>query len=267
MTEKSLSPRHLRFVAEYLRDGNATQAYIRAGYSARGAQSCASRLLARPHIETALATGRQRIAQSLQVTVERVAEEYARIAFAPIDVDLDHAKALQATRLKLQALEALTRHLDLFAAKPQPGLTVEDRERYEARLAEHERQWQHSLEARRTLAHERDTAQIALAAAEAKLAAAGRSAPSVEPEPLQAMPRPAPAEPSPPPLSAVIKGIPPCDSEEFRELLGQLRRGTLEPVMARRMTRAGYGDHTGPEREKPNNPYQLECDYDLYGGQ
>ena len=46
MTDKCLSLRHQRFVAEYLRDGNATQAYIRAGYSARGAQSCASRLLA-----------------------------------------------------------------------------------------------------------------------------------------------------------------------------------------------------------------------------
>jgi phage terminase small subunit len=260
MTENPLSLRHLRFVTEYLRDGNATRAYVRAGYSARGAQSCASRLLAQPHIGTALAAGRQRIAESLEITVERVAQEYARIAFAPIDADLDHAKALQATRLKLQALAALTRHIELFAAKPQPGLTAEDRERYEARLAEHERQWQHSLQARRTLAHERDTAQIALAAAEAKLAAAQRA----EPQPLQSIARPELAEPSPPPLSAVIKGIPPCDSEEFRELLGQLRRGTLEPVMARRMTRAGYGDHTGPEREKPNNPYQVECDYDPF---
>jgi phage terminase small subunit len=123
MTEKPLSLRHLRFVTEYLRDGNATQAYIRAG---DGAQSCASRLLAQPHIEAALSAGRQRIAQSLQVTVERVAQEYARIAFAPIDVDLDHGKALQATRPKLQALAAAEARLAAAQqaqeppAEPQP---------------------------------------------------------------------------------------------------------------------------------------------------
>src|SRR4029077_10172438 len=151
MTDKSLSPRHQRFVAEYLRDGNATQAYIRAGYSARGAQSCASRLLTQPHIEAATDAGRQRIAQSRQVTVERVDQEYPRIAFAPLEVGLDHGKALQATRLKLQALAALTRHLHPFHGKPKPRLSPEDRERYEATIAQHERNWQHSLEELRRL--------------------------------------------------------------------------------------------------------------------
>jgi hypothetical protein len=61
-------------------------------------------------------------------------------------------------------------------------VTPEDRE--------HERNWEHSLEVRRQL--ERDTAQIALAAAKAKLAAA----PPAEPQPLQSMARPAPPEPS-----------------------------------------------------------------------
>jgi len=60
-----LSPRHERFVAEFLKDGNATQAYIRAGYSPRGAQPSASRLLRDPRIEAAVAAGRQRINQSL----------------------------------------------------------------------------------------------------------------------------------------------------------------------------------------------------------
>ena len=39
---KPLSPRHERFVAEFLKDGNATRAYVRAGYSPRGAQPSAS---------------------------------------------------------------------------------------------------------------------------------------------------------------------------------------------------------------------------------
>jgi hypothetical protein len=53
---KAPLPRHRRFVTEYLHDGNATQACIRPGYSARGAQSCASRLLALDHGKALQAT-------------------------------------------------------------------------------------------------------------------------------------------------------------------------------------------------------------------
>ncbi len=55
MSDKSLSIRQDRFVREFLEDGNATRAYIRAGYSARGAQPSASRLLTQPHIAAAIA--------------------------------------------------------------------------------------------------------------------------------------------------------------------------------------------------------------------
>ena len=227
---KPLSTRHERFVQEYLRDGNATRAYIRAGYSARGAQSCASRLLARPDIEAAVAAGRQRLAQTLEITVERLAREYAKIAFANVEdfveidddgrlrIDLarageaqragvveltvtDHGKASQTVKLKLgklQALAALTRHVGLFAKQPEPGLAPEDRERYEAKIAEHERNWEHSMNERRRLTRERDQAQIALAAAQAKLAAAARSSPpQAEAPPPQAESPPPQAE-SPP---------------------------------------------------------------------
>jgi len=181
MSDKPLSPRHQRFVHEYLRDGNVTRAYIRAGCSARGAQSCASRLLAQPHMEAALAADRQRIARTLEVTVQRLAQEYATIAFASIDdfieVDtdgrprVDLAKASRAQRAglveltiterganhgkpsqtarpklnKLQALAALTRHVELFTSSVTSGLTPEDRQRYEETIAEHEDNWQHAL--------------------------------------------------------------------------------------------------------------------------
>jgi phage terminase small subunit len=140
---RPLSPRHARFVAEFLQDGNATRAYVRAGYSPRGAQPSASRLLRDPRIEAAIAAGRQRIAEALQVSVERVAQEYAKIAFASVDdfvsveddgrLRIDLEKASQAQRAgivelrisnhrkqeqtvilklgKLQALAALTRQL------------------------------------------------------------------------------------------------------------------------------------------------------------
>jgi phage terminase small subunit len=163
-----LSPRHERFVLEYLKDANATQAYVRAGYSPRGAQPSASKLLRRPDIEAAIAAGRQRLVETLEVSVERLAREYAKIAFANVAdyvstdeqgglrVDLDKASDAQRAGIlelklsnhrnpeqrqvtlklgKLQALAALTKHVGLFAKKAAPGLTAEDRERYEARHA------------------------------------------------------------------------------------------------------------------------------------
>ena len=41
----SISKKHSKFLDEYLLDFNATQAYIRAGYSKNGAKQSASRLL------------------------------------------------------------------------------------------------------------------------------------------------------------------------------------------------------------------------------
>ncbi len=242
-TTASLSPRHERFVLEYLKDGNGTQAYLRAGYSPRGAQPGASRLLRDPRIEAAVSAGRQRVAQALEATVERIAQEYAKIAFANVAdfvsadadgrlrIDLDKASQAQQAGIielrirdnnkgeqtvilklgKMQALAALTRHAALLVQKPAPGLTAEDRERYEARIAEHERNWEHSIDARRRLTRERDEAQIALAAAQAKLTALDPPAPPpdqphlseppAEPEQARAEPRQAvePGMPTEPP--------------------------------------------------------------------
>src|SRR5689334_24742855 len=94
---KPLSTRYERFVAEFLKDGNATQAYVRAGYSPRGAQPSASRLLRDPRVESAIAAGRQHITQALEVSVERLAQEYAKIAFANINdfVSVDETGRLQ----------------------------------------------------------------------------------------------------------------------------------------------------------------------------
>jgi phage terminase small subunit len=84
MSDKPLSLRHETFVAEFLKDCNGTQAYIRAGYAPRGAQPSASRLLRDPRIAAAVTAGRQRISESLAVSVERVMEEYAKIAYVKV---------------------------------------------------------------------------------------------------------------------------------------------------------------------------------------
>jgi phage terminase small subunit len=83
MTEKKLTPRQERFVAEYLIDLNASAAARRAGY--RGdANTIGPRLLAdvgvRSHIEAAKAQRMERT----QITQDRVLQELARIAFFDI---------------------------------------------------------------------------------------------------------------------------------------------------------------------------------------
>lgn len=56
---RKLTARQERFVSEYLKDANGTQAAIRAGFSPNGANVTASKLLTHPHIASALATLRK----------------------------------------------------------------------------------------------------------------------------------------------------------------------------------------------------------------
>jgi len=68
----ALSARHQRFVAEMLIDDNATQAYIRAGYSPKHADVNAAILMARPDIQEALAQARAERAKRLQIDADWV---------------------------------------------------------------------------------------------------------------------------------------------------------------------------------------------------
>ena len=149
-----LSNKQRRFVDEYLVDLNATQAAIRAGYSARAASSTGPRLLKNPGIAQAVAERQERISNHLFVTAERVVLEYAHLAFADMrdymhfaengDVLLDWSampedatkaivevtqdtynegrgaaqREVKRTKFKLHdkrgALDALAKHLGLF---------------------------------------------------------------------------------------------------------------------------------------------------------
>ncbi len=48
---RNLTPQQMRFVIEYVRTGNGTEAAIAAGYSPRGAASRASKLLSMPQVQ------------------------------------------------------------------------------------------------------------------------------------------------------------------------------------------------------------------------
>lgn len=109
-----LTPKQARFVAEYLIDLNATQAAVRAGYSARTAASQGARLLKHGAVARAVHTAQQARAVRTEITQDRVLQELARIAFFdirrlyredgsmkdPCELDADTAAALASIEVK-----------------------------------------------------------------------------------------------------------------------------------------------------------------------
>lgn len=103
-----MTPKQAAFVQQYLVDKNATQAAIRAGYSAKTASSAGERLLRNVEVCTAIDRAMADLAKRLGITAERVLRERARLAFfdprklldkdgAPIplqDLDDDTAAAI-----------------------------------------------------------------------------------------------------------------------------------------------------------------------------
>jgi phage terminase small subunit len=147
-----LSAKQQRFVEEYLVDLNATQAAIRAGYAEKTAAEQACRMLTKAKIADAVTAGRAALSNRTGVSAQRVIEEYRRIAFAnmrdfahwsgqdagfidsetltdeqhaviaevaaeEIQVGAEVVKRKVKLKLhdKMKALDALSKHLGLFA--------------------------------------------------------------------------------------------------------------------------------------------------------
>lgn len=153
--KNDLSPKQRRFIAEFLKDQNGTQAAIRAGYSKKTANEQAAQLLAKLSIRTAVDAALAEIKKKAGLTAERIlnalltiAECDFRKAFkddgelkAPKDMPDDVAAAISSidtdelfegvgrdrTRVgetkkikfwdKVKALELLGKHLKLFDAE------------------------------------------------------------------------------------------------------------------------------------------------------
>lgn len=80
----ALAARRSRFVDEYLIDLNGSQAAIRAGYSEKGANASAARLLANVSIQAAIQERMKDREQRTEITQDRVLKELARIGFADL---------------------------------------------------------------------------------------------------------------------------------------------------------------------------------------
>lgn len=144
-----------RFVQEYLKDLNATQAAKRAGYSGKTAYSIGQRLLKNVEIKQAIEKGLDRQQRQAEITQDRVLQELAAIAFASgadyasiisgvvmmndteelteeqkaAIVSIKQTKEGVEVKLadKMRALELLAKHLGLLQAqeKQEDGMLLE----------------------------------------------------------------------------------------------------------------------------------------------
>jgi hypothetical protein len=106
VAKEGLTPKQAAFVREYLKDLNATQAAIRAGYSEKTADQQASRLLTNVKVQEAVTKGREKLAHKVEVTTERVLGGLLAEATA------DDGPMCKGARVK--AWELLGKHLGLL---------------------------------------------------------------------------------------------------------------------------------------------------------
>lgn len=99
MAGKGLTPKQQRFVAEYLKDLNATQAAIRSGYSAKTAEQIGSRLLRNVQVRSAVDAGQAKLAGKLEITAEKVMRDLEDMRRAALSAD-QFAPAIRAAELQ-----------------------------------------------------------------------------------------------------------------------------------------------------------------------
>jgi phage terminase small subunit len=80
-----MTERQQRFVLEYVKDGNATQAAIRAGFSPNGASVQATRLLGNASIATEIANLRAPIIEEAGITLATHLKELADLRDGAIE--------------------------------------------------------------------------------------------------------------------------------------------------------------------------------------
>jgi phage terminase small subunit len=80
----TLTLRQKRFVEEFLRDLNGTQAAIRAGYSPKTAEVQSSENLRIPKVQEALAAAMAQRSQRTQVAVDGILREIALLAYSDV---------------------------------------------------------------------------------------------------------------------------------------------------------------------------------------
>ena len=121
MTTKKLTPKQEMFVREYLVDLNATQAAIRAGYSADTARQIGTENLAKPSIATAIQQAMGERFEDVEIKASwvlgKIVETISRCSQAEPVLDREGAHAGEwkfDSRGVLKGTELLARYLKLL---------------------------------------------------------------------------------------------------------------------------------------------------------
>ena len=109
------------FAAEYVKDWNATQAAIRAGYSMKTAYSQGQRLLKNVEVRAEIDRLSADIADQNDVEVKEIIVGLRRIAFAPEGVQVNNSD-------RLRALELLGKYLAMFTDNQNVTDTIKQAE-------------------------------------------------------------------------------------------------------------------------------------------
>ena len=102
----ALNDRQRAFCQEYVVDRNATQAYIRAGYSPGGARQSAAKLLANADVRALIDALEQALAKRAELSADWVLTRVQRLA----DAEVDEVPA----SVVLRALELAGKHVGMW---------------------------------------------------------------------------------------------------------------------------------------------------------
>lgn len=116
----SLTPKQARFAEEYLVDLNATQAAIRAGYSAKTASEQAARLLVNVKVSAVIQEQRAKVSERTARTVADIMADIGRVRDNAMQEVLDTetgASVMVSHKDALKALELEGKRLGAFVDK------------------------------------------------------------------------------------------------------------------------------------------------------
>ena len=136
-----MTPKQQRFVAEYLVDLNATQAAIRAGYSAKNADKIGPELLGKTRVADAIQKEQEARSEATGTTAAWVVRELKKVYESSVEVNDKGAYANLAAANR--SLELLGRHIGMFKDAAPVSVNVNlptDQSSFQERLAASRRQ-------------------------------------------------------------------------------------------------------------------------------
>ena len=122
-----LTAKQSLFVAEYLKDLNATQAAIRAGYSEKTANKQGARLLTFVDIQKAINAAMEARTQRIQRTADEVLRDISDIAKTAKNAFIDNPDQTALASVALKALELEGKHYRLFDKPDEEEAEIEPR--------------------------------------------------------------------------------------------------------------------------------------------